>query len=120
MTNLSVLVVEDDPSSSEILEQILEHNGMAITTAASAEDALNLLEQTTYDLAILDLALPGMDGWQLKEQMNAMPTAQDTITIALTAYYTPLLAKEAKDAGFVAAFPKPITDVFVKSLQRLL
>ena len=119
MSAWSVLIVEDDPSSSEILAQILEHNGMVVDSAATGEDARELLEKNQYDLAILDLALPGIDGWQLQKEMQHIPDAQNTITVALTAFYTPLLAKQAKDAGFSAAFPKPITESFVRSLQGL-
>ena len=120
MSNWSVLIVEDDPSSSDILAQILEHNGMTVDIASSAENALQLLNDNRYDLAVLDLALPGMDGWQLQQEMRQLPNAHDIIAIAVTAYYTPLLAKEAKEAGFSAAFPKPVTQSLAKSLQTLL
>lgn len=119
MSNWSVMVVEDDLSSSDILVQILEHNGMVVDTASTGEDALQLLNGKQYDLAILDLALPGMDGWQLHEEMKSMVGTENTIIIALTAYYTPLLAKQAKEAGFVAAFPKPITEALISSLKDL-
>lgn len=120
MSNWSVLIVEDDPSSSDILEQILEHNGMAVDSAESGESALELLRNHHYDLAIFDLALPGMDGWQLQEEMHRIAGTENTITIALTAFYTPLLAKQAKEAGFTAAFPKPITQSLVSSLKRMV
>lgn len=120
MTNWSVLIVEDDPSSSDILAQILEHNQMTVRSVSSGEEALELLADNRYDLIVIDLALPGMDGWQLQKEIDKIPNTERTISIALTAFYTPLLAKEAKEAGFAAAFPKPITQSLVTSLQRLL
>ncbi|MEL7434739.1 MAG: response regulator [Chloroflexota bacterium] len=120
MFNWSVLIVEDDPSSSDILSQILAHNHMNVDTASSAEEALELMDQNSYDLAVIDLALPGMDGWQLQAEMKNIPNASNTVAIALTAYYTPLLAKEARESGFTAAFPKPITQGIVATLQQFL
>src|SRR5690606_30927253 len=120
VSNWSVLIIEDDPSSLDILAQILEHNNMRVDSASSGEAALELLAENRYDLAIIDLALPGIDGWQLQQEIQQMPDAKNTLCIALTAFYTPHLAKEAKDAGFTAAFPKPITQSLVTSLQRLL
>ena len=120
MPEWSVLIIEDDPSSLDILAQVLEHNGMRVDSATSGEYALELVKKNHYDLAVIDLALPGIDGWQLQQEIQDLSLEHQPICIALTAYYTPLLAKEAKDAGFTAAFPKPITQSLVASLQRLL
>lgn len=120
MSELTVLIVEDDPASSDILTELLEHDGMVVTAVTSGEAALELLAEHTYTLAIVDLALPGMDGWQVQAALRDLPGAAATIPVALTAYYTPLLAQEARTAGFAAAFAKPITPSFVKSVKRLL
>lgn len=117
---VSVLVVEDDPLSSDILSQILEYNNMNVTVVSSAEDALQVLAHNRYDMAVLDLALPQMDGWQLRREMLVLPNAQGTIIVALTGFYTPLLAKKAKEAGFSAAFSKPVSVSLVAALEKLL
>ena len=62
---MRLLVVEDDPRVGELLQEALEAEGHAVDWAESAEEALGLLEAFPYDLAILDVMLPGMDGFAL-------------------------------------------------------
>lgn len=117
MIDVSVLIVDDDPNSRDILTKFLEHYGMQVESVPSGEDALAVLNHKSYTFVVIDLALPGMDGWELQQRI---PNPAATLAVAVTGYYTPLLAKEAKEAGFAAAFPKPITQSLVTSLQRLL
>jgi CheY-like chemotaxis protein len=120
MSNWRILIVEDDPASWDVLAHLLEHNDIAVDVAETGEAALTLLEQHTYSLAILDLALPGMDGWGVLKAIQNNPETDTLIVIALTAYYTPSLARDAKEAGFAACFPKPITQSLIQNIQAIL
>jgi CheY-like chemotaxis protein len=99
---------------------LLEHYEMGVDVAETGEHALTLLDQHNYNLAILDLALPGMDGWAVLNAIRTHPHTQHLPAIALTAYYTPGLARDARQAGFVACFPKPITRSLVQDIEAIM
>ncbi|GAB5602277.1 quorum sensing response regulator transcription factor QseB [Thermus sp. FJN-A] len=67
---MRLLLVEDDPQVGELVKETLEAEGYAVDWAASAEEGLGLLEAFPYDLAILDVMLPGMDGFTLLRRMR--------------------------------------------------
>lgn len=67
---MRVLVVDDEPSVLESVSQILQIDRHVITTAVDAEDALVKFGSTEFDLALVDLRLPGMQGDELAREMN--------------------------------------------------
>lgn len=107
-----ILVVDDEKQSRDILVRLLKHYAQEVETADSAENALNILSEKSFDLAIVDLAMPQMDGWQLLKQLqvHALPA------IALTAFYDPQVAREARNAGFLACFPKPANSKIIQEI----
>lgn len=115
-----VLIVEDDPASQDILAQLLIYNHIGVDIAATAEEALEYVAANAYALAVIDLALPGMDGWDLLLALQSTPQTASLRSVAITAYYDPGLAKQARDAGFQACFPKPATQDTVRHLQTML
>jgi CheY-like chemotaxis protein len=120
LSNRRILIVEDDPASWDVLAQLLEHNAITVDIAETGEEALQLLTQHTYSLAILDLALPGIDGWGVLKTIQANPATASLIVIALTAYYSSSLARDAREAGFAACFPKPITQSLIQNIQAIM
>jgi CheY-like chemotaxis protein len=120
MSHARVLMVEDDQSSQEILASLLRHRGFEFDVADSGETALDLLAQNSYGLAILDLALPRMDGWELLRMIRADAVTADLAVVAITAFYDPGLARQAKQAGFHACFPKPATLSVIHDIEALL
>jgi CheY-like chemotaxis protein len=74
-----VLVVEDDAGVRAYLVAVLEHQGFRVIAAESAEQALRLLEGQAAQLAVLDVGLPGMDGFALAEHL-----AEDVAVIMVT------------------------------------
>jgi CheY-like chemotaxis protein len=116
-----VLVVDDEPDFQSIVVPILEHAKIEVETAFSAEEALNLLKKNPPTVVIIDLMLPGMDGFELVETMKNDPVLSTIPTIAITAYDTINVFEEALRAGFTAYFPKPIKAVtFVDDLVSAL
>ncbi len=63
--NKNILIIDDEEPIRNILSSILEDEGYATYTAASAEDGISILEQNPIALIFLDLWLPGMDGLEL-------------------------------------------------------
>src|SRR5688572_20206510 len=106
--NQRILVVEDDPDGQAVVSHILEYMNIAIDVANDAEEALKCLDKTTYRAVIIDLALPGKNGWELLQHIQEQPETEDLPCIAVTAYHTSKLREEAITAGFTAYFAKPI------------
>jgi DNA-binding NtrC family response regulator len=63
-SNHHILIVDDEPSVAQSVEEILRQAGFEVTTATEAQQALSLLEQNRYDVIISDLTMPQMDGQQ--------------------------------------------------------
>ncbi len=64
-TKKKILIVDDDPRVREILSLYLEKEGFTIKTACSGEEALSLIRKERMDLIILDIMLPGIEGWEV-------------------------------------------------------
>ena len=81
MTTSTVLIVEDDPDTREMLGKFLELEGFLVETAANGQQALERLEQgVNPQVIVLDLMMPVMDGWEFRrrqtkdERFSAIPT----------------------------------------------
>jgi DNA-binding response OmpR family regulator len=81
-----ILVIDDEPTIRETLAEMLHTEDREVATAASGEEALVLLQNETFDLMLLDLIMPGLDGLQVMEK--ALKIAPNTIIIMLTAHGT--------------------------------
>jgi CheY-like chemotaxis protein len=115
-----VLIVEDDPASSDIVAYLLRHVGMKTVVAQTGEDALKILHQQRVDLVFVDLALPGIDGWQLLQSVRADSAGQNLPLVAITAYYDANVGQKARQAGFAACLPKPATHDMIRDLLPLI
>lgn len=71
MTQQSILVVEDEPSIREVVTLYLQRAGFKVMDVGDGQEALDLLEDSLPDLVILDLMLPGLDGFQITSQLRA-------------------------------------------------
>ena len=103
----SVLIVEDDQSILNVLTEGLSINGYHCETAPNAEEALNLLGKTSFDIVITDIALPGMTGLELTAAVKQL--SPDTIVITMTGYIDDFNYDEAIEAGASDFIKKPLT-----------
>jgi DNA-binding response OmpR family regulator len=76
-----ILVVDDDPSIRTLLRLVAERNGYTVDVAADGVEALQLLSETQYDLAIVDLMMPRVNGYELVTGMRAWKD-RPTVVIA--------------------------------------
>lgn len=121
ITGAKVLIVEDDQDSMDVVLDILKYHNVESYGVYTAEEALTFLEKTIPTLAIVDLALPQMDGWGLLRTMRDNPATADIPIVAITAYHSVRVAHNAVRAGFNAYFAKPIeVDSFVDELDRIV
>jgi len=81
--DMKLLVVEDEPKTGDYLKQGLNEAGFVVDLARNGVDGLHLALSEAYDLAVLDVMLPGIDGWQLLQTLRA--AGRETPVLFLTA-----------------------------------
>lgn len=117
----SVLIVEDDPDGQELLARMLIRASIPVEVAGTAEDALQLVSLDEHVAVVIDLALPGMDGFELLNRIRQDAALAKLPCIAITAYHTPSLKQRVMNEGFDAYFPKPLDDIrFLKTLKDII
>jgi CheY-like chemotaxis protein len=117
----SVLVVEDEPDGQEVVAGILGHFNIQTDLVTSGEEALTCLAEHHYDAAIIDLALPGINGIELLRQIRRNPETTLLPCVAVTAYHSAMVKKQALEAGCNAFVAKPLDDrYFVSELERVI
>ena len=103
-----ILAVDDDAPALSALKQNLAQRGYDVQTATSGEDALELIERESYDLFILDVNMPGVNGIELCKRIRQNPKTQDIPVIFLTAKGMVGDMLEGKDAGSDLYLVKPV------------
>jgi CheY-like chemotaxis protein len=117
-----VLIVDDDANSIELTVQAVQLHSPQASIAAAHDGAqcLQMLDQVMPELVVMDLHMPGVDGWQALASIRQNTTWQGLPVVAITAYDSPNVAHDALNAGFNAYFPKPIDlRVFTAYLTNL-
>jgi CheY-like chemotaxis protein len=109
---ISILVVDDEVDTCRNLSDILSDLGYQVDTALDGFAALELARKKHYDIALLDLKMPGMDGLTLYRELRKI--AASTVAIVVTAYASKAASEEALAAGAWQVLPKPV------DLPRLL
>ena len=105
-----VLLVEDVPANRMIFEQYLRQWGVAhLDQATNGQEAVDMVQQTTYDLILMDVRMPIMDGYQATEAIRSLPNAayQQVPIIALTADTIQELQKHVESSLFTDIITKP-------------
>ncbi len=114
-----VLVVDDDPIISEILAMNLEGEGYSVCQAHSGEKALFMVESINPDLVLLDVMMPGLDGWEVCGRIKSIPQFKDLPVILLTAMAAQDEdARRSKDLGAHDLVQKPFDPDQLMSLVR--
>jgi two-component system cell cycle response regulator DivK len=81
-----VLIVDDFPDGREMLAEYLEFRGLTVVTAANGADALRIAREHTPTVILMDLTMPGIDGWEATRQLKADRRTHASIVIAVTAH----------------------------------
>ncbi|MBT0159720.1 response regulator [Candidatus Bathyarchaeota archaeon A05DMB-2] len=102
----TILVVDDDKSILRTFTRILQKNGYDIDSAETGKEAIEKAEARHYDLALVDVRLPDMDGTDLLAKMRN--TSQDTIKIMITGFPSLENGIKALDEGADAYLVKPV------------
>lgn len=102
-----VLLVEDDPRMPEVLATLLHDDRIALHSVTNAPDALKWVHQKGFDLILLDLGLPGMNGFELLRQLKESPETQGIPVIVLTAWNSSSDKLRGFELGAVDYLTKP-------------
>ncbi len=79
-----ILIVDDSPTERYFLSELLVKHGFAVSTAENADEALLRLQVQTPDLILMDIVMPGLNGFQLTRQLGRDPATQDIPVIMCT------------------------------------
>ncbi|MBO3458394.1 ATP-binding protein [Aetokthonos hydrillicola Thurmond2011] len=123
LAGLKILVVDDEPDNREMLVFMLEEYGAIVTTAGSAEQALQVLVDSQQDLLISDIGMPNVNGYMLMSQIRASVVEQNRQipAIALTGYAGELDRKQAESVGFQTSLAKPVElDELLATILRVI
>jgi CheY-like chemotaxis protein len=103
-----ILVVDDNAANLALLDHLLRTQGYDVRLASDAQEALSLLEQEVPRLILMDLQLPGVDGFELTRRLKAGDRTQGIPIVAVTSYAMPGDAQRALAAGCDGYVSKPI------------
>ncbi len=109
-----ILLVEDNEMNRDMLSRRLERKGFELAVAVDGREGVEMAKTGEYDLILMDMSLPEIDGWEATRQLRATPDTERTPIIALTAHAMAGDREKALEAGCDDYDTKPI------ELDRLL
>ena len=116
-----ILIIEDNEQNLYLETFILEKNGHAVIQARNGESGIALAAQIVPDLILLDIQLPGMDGYTVAEELRKNPKIIDIPIIAVTSYAMPGDRERILEAGCTSYIEKPINpDTFHLEITQFL
>lgn len=116
-----ILVIEDDEDNLELIKFLLNKAGYDVLTAMDGHQGLKMVRSEKPDLILLDLAIPGIDGWHLAKKIRSNPDTAEIPVVAVSAHILPRDRQEALEAGCNGFLNKPL-DVanFVTKMESFL
>jgi CheY-like chemotaxis protein len=112
----SILIIEDNDDARESLRLLLEALGHRVIEAADGQRGLALALHHLPDVVLIDLGLPGLDGYQVARALRASPIGKKATLIAVTGYGQQDDRRRSTEAGFDAHLVKPVSQSLLSSL----
>ena len=106
-----VLVVDDILANVKLLEARLEAEYFEVLTAFSGAEALEICARERVDVVLLDVMMPGMDGFEVCRRLKAEPTSQDVPVVMVTALDQPSDKLQGLEAGADDFLTKPVDEI---------
>ncbi len=121
LEGVSILVVDDEPDSREMLAELLRQYGAQTRTAASVEEALSEIAHRAPRVLLSDIGMPGVDGFELIRRVRDLIPESEMLAMALTGLGSSHDRKRAMDEGFQLCMVKPVEpDCLVEAIKQLL
>ncbi len=116
-----ILIVDDDPEVVKLFSFVLKRAGYDVETAPSGETALHQVRTNPPDLVVLDVMMPGLNGYEVTRQLRAQADTAAIPIVMLTARALPSEQIAGRLAGATSYLVKPVTpSVLVKTVQEIL
>jgi CheY-like chemotaxis protein len=106
-TKALILVVEDFDDAREMYRDYLEFSGFRVETARDGREAIEKARSLQPDLILMDLSLPGIDGWEATRLLKAAPDTRHILIVALSAHALAAEGERARAAGCDGFIAKP-------------
>lgn len=106
-TNVTILVIEDSPVVQHLIRVTLTPLGVNLVTADDGESGLEAMRAHLPDLIVLDIGLPGIDGWQVLSELRSNAETSDIGVIVLTAHAQKSMEQAAFEGGANLFMTKP-------------
>jgi|ERR1700676_2085944 two-component system cell cycle response regulator DivK len=116
----TVLIAEDNPINRELLRELLEIRGYAVTEACNGEEALAMVEHAPPDILLLDIGMPVLDGFAVVRKLRENPRFVALPVVAVTAYAMQGDSEKIMNSGFDGYLSKPVnSSLLAQELDRL-
>ena len=117
----TVLIAEDNPVNRELLRELLELHGYAVSEACNGQEALVMVEREPPDILLLDIGMPLLDGFAVIRKLRENPRFTSLPVVAVTAYAMQGDRDKIVASGFNGYLSKPINSTLLaEELERLL
>ena len=103
-----ILLVEDNEINRDMLSRRLERRGYDVAVAVDGKDGIEKAQSSDFDLVLMDMSLPEIDGWEATRRLRAQPATEKLPIIALTAHAMAGDREKALEAGCDDYDTKPI------------
>jgi CheY-like chemotaxis protein len=114
----SVLVVDDNVDAADTLGELLAAWGYDVIVAHDGPAALAALQDATPDIALLDIGMPAMDGYELAAHLRFQPGCEELPIVAITGSGGPEDVRRSRAKGFSAHLVKPVSAASLKTLLK--
>jgi CheY-like chemotaxis protein len=113
--NASILIVDDEEPNRDILSRRLSKDGYTVSVAEGGKQALDMMRIERYDLVLLDIMMPGVDGYQVLQRIKSEQVLHDIPVIMVTAVNDEPTVKRCLELGAIDHIGKPFELSFLKS-----
>lgn len=121
MTKAKILLIEDNEQNRYLAEYLLRNRGHTIVHARTGPEGLKLAAEAAPDLVLLDIQLPGMDGYAVARAFKSAPALRAIPIVAITSHAMAGDREKCLAAGAEGYIEKPINpDLFVDDVERFL
>ncbi|HEX4335010.1 MAG TPA: response regulator [Polyangiaceae bacterium] len=111
-----IVLVEDHEDSRALMKILLETKGFTVVEASDGLSAITAIQATQPDLALVDIGLPGMDGYEVARTLRSDASLDGLVLVALTGYGRDSDVLRAKEAGFNHHLTKPVRPEVLEAL----
>ena len=105
----TVLIIEDDSEVQKFISRVLELEGYRVLRASNSENGMEIIREENIDLVLLDLLLPGRDGWSALREIKSVPDSSTIPVVVLTAVAELPQRKRTLRMGATAYLVKPLS-----------